>query len=85
MRNTYSDGVEGARDQRADRVDRADRAASIAAAHCSLARQVGEGQDGYIGRVGGRQPIDASLELFVGREEAALVAAHTDRVFVSNS
>ena len=70
------DEVERVRDQRADDADRADGAAGIAAAHCSLARQVGEGQDGYIGRVGGRQPVDASLELFVGREEAALVAAH---------
>ena len=65
-----------------DGADRADRVAGIAAAR-SLERLVGEGQHGFIGRVGGTQPVDAGLELVVGGEEAALVAAHTDKVFVS--
>ena len=78
------DEVEGTRDECADGADRADRAAGIAAAR-SLERLVREGQHGSIGRVGGRQPVDTGIELAVGGEEAALVAAHTDRVFVSKS
>ena len=59
----------------ADRADRADRAVSIAAAR-SLGHLVREGQHGFIGQIGGRHPVDAGLELVVGGEEAALVAAH---------